>query len=169
MRHKAQLKFERILEITHRRMNDLNNAVAAVGRTSVRQKCLVCANVHYGPWNGGAFHPDIKEMALDLSENADPNEPVLLWFWPRIVDCMGLQPEERGVDGRKKFLSNLLNMKLIRVKTEKASKAKWGSLQKSWNRSQDKNISMNPHSSHKAFPMQNVRDFYYLFNIPSSF
>ena len=101
MRHRLGHNVEAIIEITHRRMNDMNLGMDSTGRADVRQKAGVITSVHYGPWNGGGFHKQIKEMAADLGQNADENEAILVHFWPRIIVDHRLPPEEHGAPGRK--------------------------------------------------------------------
>jgi hypothetical protein len=67
----------------------------------------------------------------------DPNDPVLMFFWSRIVFDMELPVEEQGVEGRKAFLTSLPSLPPFRVKGEKSSKQKWGSLQRAWGHSKD--------------------------------
>ena len=137
LRHYFKCNVEAVPDITHRRMNDLNLATDAAGWSFTKQRGFIVANIHFGPWNGGGYHKDIQEVCLDLSQNEDPNSPLLLYFWPRIIVDLRLPLEEQGLEGRKHFLAGLPNMKFCRTKNEKASHCKWDSLQKAWMSGQD--------------------------------
>ena len=132
LRHKCELNLELILETTHRRHNDITLATSEAGYSGVHQRALIVENAHYGPWSGGAHHKDIQECALDLSENAPTNDPILLHFWPTIILDLKLEPELHGAEGRKWFLEHLLAMDFVRVRSGKSAKSRWASVSKYW-------------------------------------
>ena len=89
------------MEITHRRENDLKLAQNESNFDVVKRKAGIVCNASYGPWNGGAFMKDMAETAFSLSENLDPNDMVLLHFWPIVCECLNLPIEGQGEAGRK--------------------------------------------------------------------
>lgn len=132
LRHRLSLNVDNVLETTHRRMNDINLAMDETSRASTRQNALIVVNAHYGPWNGGGFHTEIKDTALDISENFNQADPILNHFWPRIVFDRRMSVEDDSAEGRSRYLKDLPNQRFVKNKTEKAANKHWGSLEHSW-------------------------------------
>lgn len=70
--------------IHHRRNNDLNLAFQAAGFASVLKRCVIKANAAYGPFGTGLFMSDLRDASVDVSNNLDPNHPLVAAMWPRI-------------------------------------------------------------------------------------
>ena len=137
LRNKCALSTEAFIDLTHRRQRDLRLAEEESLYGGTRDKALVAINVHFGPWLKASFHQDIKETAEDLSENLDPDDPSLMWFWDDITFEMEWPEDMRNREGRKIFLAKLPNYKGIATKGDKANKGSWGSLINGWRHAKD--------------------------------
>ena len=143
LRHHCKANIEGMLDITHRRERDLELAMWEADFGATRDKGFIVANVHYGPWDGGGFHCQIKETADDLCANLDPDDAVLCYFWPRIVADMGLSPEEDSRAGRQKLLDSLPMLKSVCTKGEKVAQSRWTSFEHSWAIGQDSYVGVD--------------------------
>ena len=119
LRNRCKMSVEGMMELVHRRQRDLRLATREARFAGVVDKAFVCVNAHYGPWQGCTFHTEIREAALSLSVNLDPDDASLLRFWPAICAEMEIPPADQGRDGRAEFLRSLPQLGCIRTKGEK--------------------------------------------------
>ena len=131
------VQVEGIQEPVHRRNNDLGLGIIEAGYGTIRDKGFICANVHFGPHPHGGNHKDIEDTARDLSVNADPDDPELIFYWPQIMACERLPMEMDCRAGRQSWLHDLPNRKCFATRGSKASNGKWGSLQEAWGNMDD--------------------------------
>ena len=140
LRHWVGLNIEGVLELVHRRNNDLGLAIIEADFGTVRDRGFICANVHFGPLPHGGNHAELRDVALDLSTNACPDDPELMFFWPKIKHELKLPVESDNREGRQAFLHGLPEMRNIKTHGVKASNGKWGSLQEAWTKGMDQFI-----------------------------
>ena len=130
LRHKVRLNVEGFLEPVHRRKNDLNLAIYESDYGTIADKGYVCANIHFGPLPNGGNHKQLKDVALDLSANADPDDPELILNWPKITNELNIPPEQNNRAGRQHFLDRLPTMRNVTTHGVKAASGKWGRCRK---------------------------------------
>lgn len=115
--------------IHHRRNNDLSLAFEAAGFSSLLRRCMIKANVAYGPFCTGLFMSDLRDASVDISENMSYHHPLLMTLWPRIVrDKTLVLPEEVDERGRRRFLLELPCSPAAATKGIKCSYNKWMSI-----------------------------------------
>ena len=103
LRHYCWLSIEPFIDIVHRFERDMTLATQEAGYSFIRDSGFVVNNAHFGAWGACTFHKDILETAQDLSQNVDPDDIGLMHFWPDIVSCMDVPPENKTETGGVSF------------------------------------------------------------------
>lgn len=111
-----------LMPIHHRRNNDMNFAFESAGFSGVVRRCMVKANVAYGPWGTGLFMSDLRDASVDLSANMSASHPLLLALWPRICRDRGFCLQDAVSEaGRAAFLAELPTSPIASTKGVKCS------------------------------------------------
>ena len=132
MREHLAMNVEAFPDQVHRWERDLDLATNESGYGLERDKTFICANYHYGPWNGAGWHSEYKGIADELSRQKDPDDAELIRVWPRIVQELKIPVEEDNRAGRIKFLAGLCDLACVRTKGEYVSSKKWRAVQAAW-------------------------------------
>eukprot|EP00959_Pyramimonas_sp_CCMP1952_P187437 3919218-Pyramimonas_sp.AAC.1 len=89
----------------HRRCNDVDRGLVRAG---VYGNCLLrCfeANIAHGPWISGQYYSEMQDMAMDLVQAMQADDPLLLKLWPMICNDRGWdQPRQVGGAARGAFV-----------------------------------------------------------------
>ena len=131
---RGNLKFGRSLFVehvndpAHRSHNDVNLAMAAAGLLTFGIVSIGLYNVRYGPWNKGTWFGKVQTMADEMSRSMSPSDPLLLTFFPDILEDQGRSQEDNNEAERRAFLDSLPNRSFVRSKGSKASQSRFNSL-----------------------------------------
>ena len=113
----------------HRLNNDWNRACYKAGYGAMMHKKIIESNFHIGPWQGGAFWRETKDMILDMATTLSENNPMLLSMWPEICRRHGwTQAADTNAEARKRFLTRLPSQDWVAHVPPKVSTSRWLSL-----------------------------------------
>ena len=122
------LMMEHVYDPQHRRSNDSTLALAECG---LLQRCCVnlCLfNLKFGPFLKGGWHTLIIQTAQKVSEELDPNDPVLKHFMPSILEDYGETWDQNNEARRKRFLRELPTAPFVTSKGPKAAMSRFNSV-----------------------------------------
>ncbi|CAE7425915.1 unnamed protein product [Symbiodinium sp. CCMP2592] len=119
---------EHVNDPAHRSHNDVNLAMAAAGLLTFGLVSIGLYNVRYGPWNKGTWFGKVQTMADEMSRSMSPSDPLLLTFFPDILEDQGRSQEDNNEAERRAFLESLPNRSFVRSKGSKASQSRFNSL-----------------------------------------
>ncbi|CAE7769924.1 unnamed protein product [Symbiodinium sp. CCMP2592] len=119
---------EHVNDPAHRSHNDVNLAMAAAGLLTFGLVSIGLYNVRYGPWNKGTWFGKVQTMADEMSRSMSPSDPLLLTFFPDILEDQGRSQEDNNEAERRAFLESLPNRSVVRSKGSKASQSRFNSL-----------------------------------------
>ena len=119
---------EHVNDPAHRSHNDVNLAMAAAGLLTFGIVSVGLYNVRYGPWNKGTWFGKVQTMADEMSRSMSPSDPLLLTFFPDILEDQGRSQEDNNEAERRAFLDSLPNRSFVRSKGSKASQSRFNSL-----------------------------------------
>ena len=128
LRFSCRLWVEHVSDPGHRSQNDLSLALASCGLLPFATWCVGLYNVKYGPWGKGNFHTKIVEVAQWASKNMSPDDPLVLSFFPDILQDQGRSPDENSREERRAFLTSLAGMHCVKAKGTKAAFSRFNSL-----------------------------------------
>lgn len=130
LKNHKRLRVEALFDGFHRRANDMDRAISSAGFTMTVMKGHVCNNICYGPWQSGAYYKDLSEAAQDMMGGMDPDDDLLVHFWPLILQDRGLPLAlHDNHASRKEFLEQLSTEHVFEVKGPKSSPSRFFS----WN------------------------------------
>lgn len=87
-------------------------------------------NIMYGPWQSAAYFKDLREAALDMMAGLDPDDDLIIQYWPKIMQDKGLQPAIADTrEARAHWLATLSEEECFKVKGPKSSPSRFFS----WN------------------------------------
>ena len=121
----------------HRMNNDLWDSIARSGLMPVADATTFIYNVGYGPWQSAAWFHSIEAQLNYTAESLEPDSPMLLKFWPRIV--AGLRRHHETADdlvgnaARSQFIEDMRTRSSIQMKCVKVKRTQW----MSWNMAHD--------------------------------
>ena len=116
------------MDPAHRSHNDVQLSLSAAGLLKFSFWCISLYNIRYGPWQKASWSNKIKETADMLGNTMSPSDPLLLEFFPSILEDAGRPSTDNTEAERQKFLKSLPDMDCIRTKGTKASKSRFNSL-----------------------------------------
>ena len=125
LRNFLKLMVEAVPDVEHVRHRNLEAATDDSGFRLTANRRNVMVNVAYGPWNGSGFMNEITETTAELSRNMEPNDPLLLNYWPRIMQDLELPPSEDNARGRTRYLETLPSAQATYLHGPKASTKRW--------------------------------------------
>ena len=125
LRNKLGLCLEAVPDVTHRRSRDLDLAIDESRLKLVVTKGHIANNMCFGPWSGGGAFRDVSETALDLAKNMDADDPLLLFFWKRIMDDQRMSADDDTRDGRQRFLEKFATLDIFCKKGVKSAQSRW--------------------------------------------
>lgn len=113
----------------HRLDNDCDRAVIGAGEYMTMLLSMCCGNIVYGPWANQEHYETILETAWEAVAALDPNNPFLMFMWPRICrDRHWTTEEETNEKARAAFLRDLAQVQPISIKGPRASTSRWMSM-----------------------------------------
>jgi hypothetical protein len=125
---KLQLNLVPLRDPFHRMWNDFGAAVHKGGFSPVYHHSLFTFNIAYGPFQRSAFFQEMIDMAADLAQTMEGNNPLLLKFWPRILADQGMQDsfgDDTGFAARTRFVERMQLNKSFTIKGPKVSTSRW--------------------------------------------
>ena len=128
LKYQHGLWLEHVMDPAHRSHNDVQLALSAAGMMKFSLWCISLYNIRYGPWQKAAWSSKIKETADILAGNMSPSDPLLLEFFPSILEDAGRPLTDNTEAERQKFLKSLPDKDCVRTKGTKASKSRFNSL-----------------------------------------
>ena len=96
-----------IYDPCHRSNNDLILSLSHAGLLRQTMWAMASYNILSGPWGRGNHWAMIQEMAARLSDLCDPDNELLLKFYPSILADEGRNPEENTCQNRAQYLAEL--------------------------------------------------------------
>ena len=102
-------------------------ALAQVGLGSRVAFTCTLFNVQHGPFQKSGFHKLLVEVASDVSETFDANDPVLVHFFPKILHDRKFDSSLNSSEERQKYLDNLPQEPFLKSKGPKASMSRFNS------------------------------------------
>lgn len=130
LRNKMNLYVEFVPDFEHVRNANLAHAGHEAGELLTIARAHIVNNCRRGPWNGKIWSGLMKDAALSLSRNLHPNSPWLLYFWPCIVESMGIETNGDSLSARRTFLDELPGQKICTRNPPTSSAQRWMSMQK---------------------------------------
>ena len=112
----------------HRGWNDTWLALAQAGMSKDAMRNLALYNIKYGPWSKSGFFKKVQDAAKLLSEELQPNDPLLQFFYPQILADLGRCADKNDEASRKEFLGSLPSLPVVTCKGPKASSSRFHSL-----------------------------------------
>jgi len=112
----------------HRSWNDLSASLRKAGAWPAYVNSLFVFNISYGPWQHAAFFRKMQSSAASLQKLIQPDDPLLLKFWPAIMADVGTSStldSHSGSAARSQYLEEYIHDKAFSVKGPKASISRW--------------------------------------------
>ena len=126
--HKA-VWVEHVFDPAHRSHNDVTLSLTGAGLLKFSTWCISLYNLRYGPWQKGRWSAKIRDTAEYLSKNMKPSDPLLLMFFPSILEDAGRPESDNTESERQVWLSEVLpNLNCVLTKGPKASQSRFNSL-----------------------------------------
>ena len=116
------LNFVFICDPAHCGWRALLEALVRSGFMAVASVAQLIYNIAYGPFQRSAFFNYLKDACADISASMKADDPLLVYFWPWIVQDLGWA--EHNLDnkeGRTRFLELLLTFNVGNIKGPKCS------------------------------------------------
>lgn len=86
----------------------------------------VSHNMEFGPWDGEAWAQQLRDTAKKVSKLSGPDDPVLLFWWPRIQHELGLSDEEATPAAIRDWLVSLPSLWWLQKKGPRVCTSRWG-------------------------------------------
>lgn len=128
LRNGQHLWVEHVSDPAHRSHNDVHLALSAAGLLKFSLWCISLYNLRYGPWNKGTWSWKLKEVAETVSTSMAPSDPLLLEFFPSILEDAGRPESDNTELERQKWLKSVPDLSCVRTKGTKASTSRFNSL-----------------------------------------
>ncbi|CAJ1422298.1 unnamed protein product [Effrenium voratum] len=126
--HHRQLMLVHVPDPAHRSHNDVTLSLSSSGLLRQAIWNLALYNVKYGPWAKSGFYHKVTETATLLSTELDPDDPLLVTFFPHILQDRGMGEDQNNREQRQAFLAGLPSEPFVTQKGIKASISRFNSL-----------------------------------------
>ena len=103
------------MDPAHRSHNDVQLSLSAAGLLKFSFWCISLYNIRYGPWQKASWSNKIRGTADMLGNTMSPSDPLLLEFFPSILEDAGRPSTDNTEAERQKFLKSLPDMDCIRT------------------------------------------------------
>ena len=127
---KLLLRMSPFFDPMHIPYRDLDSWMADTGIKPSMMLKSIHHNFTYGPYDGESWFCQLKELAKELRAMMLPDDPALLFVWPKICKEIGIDYETSTVADRKAFIKGLPEQEHMQNNGQRVCGCRWGTYAK---------------------------------------